>query len=66
MIEGIINAFYEPVVNLSLQGPEEQRQEVETVVDTSYNGYLTLPHSVVAELQLPRRSQGKHASRMVA
>ena len=66
MIEGIVNAFYEPVVFLSVQGPGGRRQEVETVVDTGYNGYLTLPHSVVAELQLPRRSQGKHASRMVA
>ena len=66
MIEGIVNAFYEPVVFLSVQGPGGRRQEVETVVNTSYNGYLTLPHSVVAELQLPRRSQGKHASRMVA
>ena len=57
MIEGIVNAYYEPVVALSLQGPRGQVQEVEAVVDTGYNGLLTLPHSVVSYLRLTYTSR---------
>ncbi len=59
MIEGIVNAYYEPVVTLSLQGPDGQIQEVEAVVDTGYNGLLTLPPSVVSDLRLPYTSRGE-------
>ena len=59
MIEGTVNAFYEPVVTLSLHGPEGQTQDIEAVVDTGYNGLLTLPSSVVTELGLPHRGYGE-------
>ena len=59
MIEGVVNTHYEAVVPLSLQGPEGQTQDVEAVVDTGYNGYLTLPSYLVAWVGLPRRSQGE-------
>ena len=59
MIEGAVNAFYEPVVTLSLRGPGGQTQEVEAVVDTGYNGLLTLPASVATELGLPHRGYGE-------
>ena len=59
MIEGAVNAFYEPVVTLSLHGPGGQMQEVEAVIDTGYNGLLTLPSSVVTELGLPHRGYGE-------
>lgn len=59
MIEGIVNAYYEPVIALSLQGPDGQIQEVEAVVDTGYNGILTLPPTVVSDLRLPYTSRGE-------
>lgn len=59
MIEGIVNAYYEPVVLLTLQGPDGQTQEIEAVVDTGYNGLLTLPPSVVSGLRLPYTSRGE-------
>ena len=59
MIEGAVNAFYEPVVTLSLRGPGGRTQEIEAVIDTGYNGLLTLPSSVVTELELPYRSYGE-------
>ena len=59
MIEGAVNAFYEPVVPLSLRGPTGQTLEVEAVIDTGYNGLLTLPSSVVTELGLPHRGYGE-------
>ena len=58
MIEGVVNTRYEAIVPLSLQEPGGQLQEVEAVVDTGYNGYLTLPPSLIARLGLPRRSRG--------
>ena len=59
MIEGTVNAYYEPVVTLSLQGPDGRAREVEAVVDTGYNGLLTLPPSVVSDLRLPYTSHGE-------
>ena len=58
MIEGVVNANYEPVISLSLQGPAGQEREIEAVVDTGFNGFLTLPPSLVAELGLPFRIRG--------
>ena len=53
MIEGVVNAAYEAVVSFSLHGPARQTREIEAVIDTGYNGFLTLPAATVAELQLP-------------
>ena len=52
MIEGVVNSSYEAVVPLSLQGPVGVPQELEAVVDTGFNGYLSVPSSLVAELGL--------------
>ena len=53
MIQGVVNAAYEAVVALSLQGPAGQAQDIEAVVDTGYSGFLTLPTTLVTELGLP-------------
>ncbi len=47
-----MNSAGEAVVTLPLQGPTGQPVEVESVVDTGYNGFLTLPTELVAELGL--------------
>ena len=56
MIEGVVNANREAVVTLSVQGPQGQAREIDAVVDTGYNGYLTLPSSIVTELGLTFQS----------
>ena len=53
MIQGVVNASHEAVVPISLQGPDGQVQDIEAVVDTGYSGFLTLPTTLVAELDLP-------------
>ena len=58
MIEGVVNANYEPVISLSVQGPSGQKREIEAVVDTGFNGFLTLPPALVSELGLPFRIRG--------
>ena len=53
MIEGVVSDAYEAVVALSLQGPAGQAQDIETVIDTGYSGFLTLPPTLMTELGLP-------------
>ena len=52
MIEGVVNANYEAVVTLPLRGPSGQERDIEAIVDTGFNGLLTLPPSFVEELGL--------------
>ncbi|MXZ46218.1 MAG: clan AA aspartic protease [Chloroflexi bacterium] len=52
MIEGAVNAASQAVVVLSLRGPSGRTLEVEAVVDTGFDRFLTLPPRVVAELDL--------------
>ena len=54
-----MNANYEAVITLPLQGSAGQVREVEAVIDTGYNGLLTLPPSMVTELSLSIVSQGR-------
>ena len=53
MIEGAVNARWEAVVDLRIQGSDGRAEEIEAVVDTGYQGFLALPAAVVAELDLP-------------
>ena len=59
MISGWVNAFQEAIVRLPVLGPQGQEQAVEAVVDTGFNGHLTLPSELIAELGLPFRSNGR-------
>ncbi|MDE2877162.1 MAG: hypothetical protein OXQ93_17105 [Gemmatimonadota bacterium] len=52
MIEGTVNAAYEAVVTLPLQGQDGRTRDIQAVIDTGYTGTLTLPTAVVAVLGL--------------
>ena len=53
MIQGTVNAAYEPIVRFAVRGPLGQSREIEAVVDTGYNGHLMLTPELVSELGLP-------------
>ena len=53
MIEGVVNARYEAVVPLQLRGSTGQEREVNAVIDTGFDRFLTLPSALVAELAPP-------------
>lgn len=59
MIEGFVNANLEAVVTLPLRGPAGQEQEIDAVIDTGFNGFLTLPPMLVADLGLPVVGDGE-------
>lgn len=59
MITGIVNADYEATIRLRVQGPTGYEHEVDAIVDTGFNGFLTLPPLLVTALGLPRLSRGR-------
>ena len=59
MIAGTVNARYDAVASLQIQGPDGRTLEIEAVVDTGYEGLLTLPMAVVEELDLPFAGYGR-------
>ena len=59
MIEGVVNDAFEPVIPLAVQGLSGQSRDIEAVIDTGFNGFLTLPPPLVAELELPFLSVGR-------
>ena len=52
MIEGSVNAAYEAVVRLAVRGPAGQVRQIDTVIDTGFTGFLTVPPALVEELGL--------------
>lgn len=49
MIAGAVNADLEPVVKLRVLGANGDERELEFVGDTGFNGFVTLPASLVSE-----------------
>ncbi len=59
MLFGRVNAFREAIVTLVVRNAEGLDHGLEAVVDTGFNGHLTLPPDVVAALKLPYRRSGR-------
>lgn len=53
MISGRVSIYREAVVQIALHGAESQRADVESVVDTGFNGFLTLPRQIIDDLGFP-------------
>ena len=53
MIVGVVNADREALLHLSVNGPQGQQHRIEALVDTGFNGWLSLPPSDIAALRLP-------------
>ena len=63
MMTGVVNAALEASLRLSVEDPRGQLHEVEVILDTGFNGFLTLPSALIAALGLPwlSRQQGQLA-----
>lgn len=52
MITGRVNRNYEPIVSVELRHAGSTVQQIDALVDTGFNGWLTLPPRLVASLGL--------------
>jgi len=59
MITGIVTVAREAVISLTVRGPNGQEQEIEAVIDTGFDGSLTLPPALITALGLPWRRRGR-------
>src|SRR5215210_147835 len=59
IITGTVNAYREAVVRVVVRGSQGQEQEIEAIIDTGFNGSLSLPPMLVAALGLPFRRRGR-------
>ena len=53
MMTGRVTALHEATLRLTVIGPDQRPQAVDAVLDTGFNGFLTLPSHVVRTLRLP-------------
>ncbi len=52
-IQGTVNAALEAVVRIAIRKPDGALQEFDAAIDTGFNGFLTLPPTAIADLELP-------------
>jgi predicted aspartyl protease len=57
MISGMVTAFREAVVPLTLVTASGQSVNIDAVIDTGFTGSLTLPASMIAQLGYSFRSR---------
>lgn len=64
MIPGVVNDNLEAAVHLQVRGPGGREQDTEAVIDTGFNGFLTVSSALVRRLGLLRigRSRVRLAS----
>jgi predicted aspartyl protease len=53
MIYGVVNLRREATLPLVVGNSSGQRQVVDTVIDTRFDGFLSLPSEVIVRLELP-------------
>lgn len=53
MMQGVVNELNEATLPLVIGNTEGKRQLINAVIDTGFNGFLTLPSSIITNLNLP-------------
>jgi clan AA aspartic protease len=59
MITGTVNADFEPIISLSICGSDDNIYPHNAVVDTGFNGWLSLPPQFIAQLDLKWKRRGR-------
>lgn len=59
MILGRVNAFREAVVRISVRSVDGREQSIEVVIDTGFNGHLTLPLHLIESFGFPFRRNSR-------
>lgn len=53
MMQGVVNLRREATLTVVVGSSNQQLQAIETVIDTGFTGFLSLPSAIVATLNLP-------------
>lgn len=53
MIYGVVNLRREAMLPLVVGNADGQRQVIDTVIDTEFSGFLSLPSAIITTLDLP-------------
>jgi len=59
MITGIVNADFEPIIPLSVCGFDGKVYTQDAIVDTGFNGWLSLPPDLITQLNLRWKRRGR-------
>ena len=59
MIFGQVTEYFDAVVRLSIADSDNRLLVVDTILDTGYNGWLTLPRDLIAKMGLRWRRRGR-------
>lgn len=59
MISGSVNDEFEPIISLSIRRGDGKVLTKEAIVDTSFNGWLSLPADLIKHLNLKWKRRGR-------
>jgi clan AA aspartic protease len=59
MITGVVTDDRQALIRLIVRGPAGNEQEVEAIIDTGFDGWLTLPSPIISSLDLMWRRRGR-------
>ena len=59
MITGAVTAEREAVIRLTVRGPADNQFETDVVIDTGFDGSISLPPELIRLLGLPWRRRGR-------
>ncbi|BAU15309.1 hypothetical protein LEP3755_58670 [Leptolyngbya sp. NIES-3755] len=53
MMHGVVSSSCEATISLVVSNTNRQTQLIDTVIDTGYTGFLSLPREIIVALNLP-------------
>ena len=59
MITGMVNTDFEPIIPLSVCGVDGKIYTQDAIVDTGFNGWLSLPPDLITQLDLKWKRRGR-------
>src|SRR5438034_9786153 len=59
VINGRVTGQREAIIRITIEGRRGRKRNVAAVVDTGFNGHLSLPQSLIADLRLPWKRYGR-------
>ena len=59
MITGVVTSFRQATIRLIVRGPTGRAQQIEAVIDTGFDGALSLPLTDITSIGLPWRRRGR-------